>query len=135
MGQRSNSIDVHVSKRLRAARIAADLSQEQAGAVLGCTFQQVQKYEDGAKNRISAGNLALLAKLYRRPIAWFYEGIAEIAPTEGDDGDLGTDILATVAGKRLAQAFLAIESNVDRMALCVVVEAIAFNSAQLQAAE
>ena len=52
----NNAIDKHVGKRVRLRRTLLGLSQEQLGAELNVTFQQVQKYERGA-NRISASRL------------------------------------------------------------------------------
>ena len=42
-----NAIDLHVGKRVRLRRTLLGLSQEQLGAELNITFQQVQKYERG----------------------------------------------------------------------------------------
>ena len=43
----NNAIDKHVGKRVRLRRTLLGLSQEQLGAELNVTFQQVQKYERG----------------------------------------------------------------------------------------
>ena len=51
--KQANAVDVHVGLRIRAARLAAGLSQERLGQELGVTFQQVQKYEKG-RNRVGA---------------------------------------------------------------------------------
>jgi transcriptional regulator with XRE-family HTH domain len=66
-------IDRDIAKRLRLARIAAGVTQAAAADHVGVTFQQLQKYETGT-NRVSAGSLALLAQIYGRPVAWFFEG-------------------------------------------------------------
>lgn len=73
-GKLTTDIDLRVSKRLRAARMMAGISQEKAGEHLGLTFQQLQKYERGA-NRISAGKLAMLAQFYGKPVEWFFDGV------------------------------------------------------------
>ena len=49
----NNAIDKHVGRRVRLRRTLLGMSQEQLGAELNITFQQVQKYERGA-NRVSA---------------------------------------------------------------------------------
>ena len=49
----NNAIDMHVGKRVRQRHTLLGMSQEQLGAELNFTFQQVQKYERVA-NRISA---------------------------------------------------------------------------------
>lgn len=68
-----NAIDKHVSNRLKAARVASNLSQEEAGDRINVSFQQVQKYEHGT-NRISAGKMAMLANLYGVSIEWLFDG-------------------------------------------------------------
>ena len=40
----NNAVDVHVGKRVRLRRTLLGMSQEQLGASLNITFQQVQKY-------------------------------------------------------------------------------------------
>jgi len=72
---RPNAADCQVARRLRIARIAAGISQADAANHVGVTQQQILKYENGT-NRVSAGCLALLAQFYRRPVAWFFEGVA-----------------------------------------------------------
>ena len=53
-------IDIHVGKRLILARNMQGMSQGKLGALVGVTFQQMQKYERGI-NRISASRLARIA--------------------------------------------------------------------------
>ena len=65
-------IDLHVAKRLRAARLQRGVSQESAGQAIGVSFQQMQKYEKGT-NRITAAKLFQLATLYDLPIQWFFD--------------------------------------------------------------
>jgi transcriptional regulator with XRE-family HTH domain len=48
------------------------MSQEQLGAALGLTFQQVQKYERAA-NRIGASRLWHLTRVLDVPIKFFYD--------------------------------------------------------------
>jgi transcriptional regulator with XRE-family HTH domain len=68
---KADEIDKLVARRLRAARLGANMSQEDAAEKLGITFQQVQKFEFGF-NRIKASQLAILAKAYQKPIEWFF---------------------------------------------------------------
>lgn len=53
--------DKHVGYKIRAFRMAADMSQKEMAGRIGVSFQQVQKYENG-KNKISAEKLLLVAK-------------------------------------------------------------------------
>jgi transcriptional regulator with XRE-family HTH domain len=50
------AIDQAIGARLRAYRRGKGMSQAELGAVLGVTFQQVQKYENG-RNRLSGSRL------------------------------------------------------------------------------
>jgi transcriptional regulator with XRE-family HTH domain len=71
-------VDLHVGRRLRAARLRARLSQEELGRGIGVSFQAVQKYEQG-ENRLSASRLYRAAQLVRQPVAFFFEHLAREA--------------------------------------------------------
>lgn len=73
-------IDRHVGSRLREMRVLRGLSQEAVAAVIGKTFQQVQKYETGA-NRISASILFKLAELLNVGVEEFFSGLLGRAPS------------------------------------------------------
>ena len=60
-----------IGRLLRRHRIAQGYTQAQMGAVLGISFQQVQKYETGV-NRISASSLLLLSCAWDVPISEFF---------------------------------------------------------------
>lgn len=115
-------VDELVAQRLRAARLAKGMSQTAAANHLGLTFQQVQKYEH-AVNRLSLGRLAVLAQLYDKPLAWFFDG-AEVG-SGVPARDLGAELFSLPYGADLARAYIAIAHNVDRRALVGVAEAVA----------
>jgi transcriptional regulator with XRE-family HTH domain len=52
----------------------AGLTQHDVGKVLGVSFQQIQKYENGG-NRISAGRMYILARILGTNVAEFYDGL------------------------------------------------------------
>jgi transcriptional regulator with XRE-family HTH domain len=52
----SSDIDKTIGRRLRTFRLAAKMSQASLGNILGVTFQQIQKYENG-KNRLSGSRV------------------------------------------------------------------------------
>ena len=54
-------------------RAMLGMSQSKLGAVLGVTFQQIQKYEKGV-NRISASRLKQAASVFDVDVDLFYEG-------------------------------------------------------------
>ena len=114
-------IDLHVARRLQAARKEAGISQEAAAAHIELTFQQVQKYERG-KNRISAGKLAALAELYKKPIAWFFPD------GKGNGPDLAAELLAAPHGADLARAYRQLDDDISRRAVTIVAEALALAS-------
>lgn len=70
---RANSIDENVGTQLRQRRALLGLSQEKLAEQVGITFQQIQKYENGA-NRISASRLYEFSKVLDIPVAFFFEG-------------------------------------------------------------
>lgn len=70
---RANSIDENVGTQLRQRRSLLGLSQEKLAEQVGITFQQIQKYENGA-NRISASRLYEFSKVLDIPVSFFFEG-------------------------------------------------------------
>ena len=75
-GKTLGPIDLHVASRLRERRVVLGISQPELASILGLTFQQVHKYEQG-KNRISAGRLYEFGKALDVPITFFFEGIGD----------------------------------------------------------
>jgi len=71
-------IDVHVGQRLKARRVGLRISQSEIGKALDVTFQQIQKYENGA-NRIGASNLYKLSKALNVDVSYFFEDMASDA--------------------------------------------------------
>jgi transcriptional regulator with XRE-family HTH domain len=69
---------------VRARRVGIRLSQTKLGEAIGVTFQQVQKYENGT-NRIGASNLFKIAKTLGVDVAYFFEGVQEIADSMMSD--------------------------------------------------
>lgn len=55
---------------LRMRRALVGMSQEQLGATVGISFQQVQKYERGM-NRMGASRLYQFARALRIPVSYF----------------------------------------------------------------
>ena len=72
----NNDIHLHVGKRLRLRCTLRGMSQEQLGAELNITFQQVQKYERGA-NRISASRLWNMSQILDVPVSYFFDDMSE----------------------------------------------------------
>lgn len=70
-------IDIHVGQRLKARRVGLRISQSEIGKALDVTFQQIQKYENGA-NRIGASNLYRLAKALDVDVSFFFEDMGTV---------------------------------------------------------
>ncbi|WP_187969232.1 helix-turn-helix domain-containing protein [Aquibium microcysteis] len=103
-------IDESVGSRIRARRLNMRLSQEKLADRIGVTFQQVQKYENGA-NRVSASRLQAIANaLDVRPSFFFEEAEKALNSTksrvEGDDSTGGLiEFLSSAEGLALNLAF------------------------------
>ncbi len=70
----ADPIDRYVGSRVRVRRLGLGMSQTKLGQAIGVTFQQIQKYENGA-NRIGASNLYKVAKALGVDVTFFYEGM------------------------------------------------------------
>ncbi|MBI3516003.1 MAG: helix-turn-helix transcriptional regulator [Proteobacteria bacterium] len=80
-------VDVYVGARVRERRVALGMSQTDLAALIGLTFQQVQKYERGT-NRLSASALWRAAKALGVPVLYFFDGLtgrAVVGPDEERD--------------------------------------------------
>ena len=72
MAPRTTSVDRGIGARVKQRRQSLGMSQTELGEKIGVTFQQIQKYEQGA-NRIGAGRLASIASALDVPIAVFFD--------------------------------------------------------------
>lgn len=66
-------IDRHVGGQIKQRRGLIGYSQEKLADALGITFQQVQKYENGA-NRVGASRLFQIGQVLQVPVSFFFEG-------------------------------------------------------------
>lgn len=81
--RRADPMDAHVGARLRQRRTTLGMSQATLAAMLGVTFQQLQKYERGV-NRIAASRLWDLSVILGVPADFFFED----APAAGRTGSI-----------------------------------------------
>lgn len=114
----ADPVDVFVGERLKAARLAAGLSQAELGKAMNLSFQQVQKYERGV-NRISASMLMRASAALAVPVAEFF-------PDAKPDPDAETrlDIRSLRGGADLARQFAAMTPE-RRALLLQIAEAFA----------
>jgi transcriptional regulator with XRE-family HTH domain len=115
-------IDVMVGKRVRLRRVQLGLSQTELGKKLGVTFQQVQKYENGA-NRVSCSRLYEISTALDVPIVFFFmdstRASLELAVAEH------FDVPDLKDGIHLMTAFRQIPNVAIRKSFIVLVESLA----------
>ena len=68
----TGKIDKDLGQRIRLRRVEMMLSQGKLAAKLGVSFQQIQKYEQGA-NRVGAARLSQIAETLGVPVSFFYD--------------------------------------------------------------
>ena len=91
-------VDIHVGSRLRAVRIMRSQSQTILAGKLGLSYQQVQKYENGA-NRIAASKIFDISRILDVPPGYFFEGLADTGAGGTEDMDFKILRVATMIGK------------------------------------
>jgi transcriptional regulator with XRE-family HTH domain len=121
--RKTDPYDREVGLRVRTLRLSRRMSQNDVGERLGITFQQVQKYENGA-NRIGAGRLQRIAEIFEVPVAALFgasrrEGRAGIDPFEG---------LRTPGAVQLLEAYGRIGDRTIRRAFLRFAEQVAVTS-------
>ena len=99
------------------------VSQQSLGDALGLTFQQIQKYENGA-NRVSAGRLQQIADALDCQPAWFFAGRSRSAgnkraETQHIDADLSAFYADRYAAE-LVPGFVRLEPRVKRAIVKVI---------------
>ena len=66
-----SAIDSEIGALIRKCRVASGLTLQDLAVALGCTHQQLTKYEKG-QNRVSAARLLQIAATLQKPVASFY---------------------------------------------------------------
>jgi transcriptional regulator with XRE-family HTH domain len=122
---RATDVDRLVGQRVRMRRQLLGMSQSDLAARLGCSFQQVQKYENGS-NRVSASMLAKVAAALTVPITFFFDD----QPLEGAArrDELPADLLSTSETFDLLRAYYKVSSVDLRSRMLALLKAIAANS-------
>jgi transcriptional regulator with XRE-family HTH domain len=118
--------DGEIGKRVRALRLQRGMTQVRLGELLGVTFQQIQKYENGA-NRISAGRLQRIADVFETPITFFYTGIGEAGKSSAQTTQPEFGLFQSGDVIRLVRAYSQIKERGVRLELLRLTEAIAGN--------
>ena len=121
--RRPNSADVQIGESIRAHRLILGMTQSDLARRLGVSFQQIQKYEKGT-NRVGAGRLPQIAKIFGIPISALFEANAVTSSTEG----MGTAPVKLIPDRntlKLLTAFGGIAPRKVRNSLVGLVDAIA----------
>ena len=124
-----NPTDQHVGARVRMRRKMVAMSQEELGAALGLSFQQIQKYERGA-NRIGASRLQQMSHILQVPIEFFFVGAPNaLAPHDSSGSALSMaqidDFISDSDGLRLIGAFTRVDNAALRRRIVMLVQEIA----------
>ena len=132
----NNAIDMHVGKRLRLRHTLLGMRQEQLGAKLNITFQQVHNYERGA-NRISASRLWDISQILDVRVSYLSDDMSECAMrsspswiSRGDNADVltGEQIKGRVAPRETLESvrtYYTIEKPAVRKRIARMVKSIA----------
>jgi len=119
-------IDVLVGQNIRICRLQRRLSQSELGQRIGVSFQQVQKYENGA-NRVGAGRLTQVADALEVPLLSLFGGTTTWPDRQPDQSPRA--LLAKPHSLRLLQGFDKLGSDATRSALLQLVETLAQDNA------
>ena len=132
--KKPHPIDVHVGNRVRLRRSILGMSQNELGAALGLTFQQIQKYEKGV-NRIGASRVFEISRILDVPIQFLFDdyegnGLADFGFAEGHadgahDGTALLDLLKTPEGVQLCRHFAEIKDAKIRKRVLDLVKTLA----------
>ena len=119
--KRAQKIDKIIGRNVRIHRLAKKMSQTELGDQLGVSFQQVQKYENGA-NRVGSGRLYQIAAILGLHVSTLFKG--------GENRNKGTDsglldLLTEPQSVRLIRAFAKIGDSTVRRSLVQLAEKFA----------
>ena len=122
MAKRVEPVDRLVGQNIRIFRTAKGISQTVLGNSVGVTFQQIQKYENGA-NRVGSSRLARISAVLGVPISRFFDNSATAA--DGPvAGPVVTDLLTSPYAVQMLKAFASLPNDRMRRSLVVLAETI-----------
>ncbi len=113
--QKFKELNISIGAKLREIRIHKGLTQATCGRAVGVSFQQFQKYEKG-QNRISAGQLYTLAKLFDISVSSFLADI-EKPRTQKNPIEMKQE-------RKLLKSFSEIKDQKDRRLILGLVSSI-----------
>lgn len=122
---------MHVGSRIRLRRRLLGLSQTNLGDAVGLTFQQIQKYENGA-NRVGASRIYRLATVLNVPVAFFFDAmppemVGELPGVLVGEDQMPGDLLTKEETLGLLRDYHRIADATVRKALLNMLKAMAEN--------
>jgi transcriptional regulator with XRE-family HTH domain len=124
--KKTDPVDMEVGHRIRLHRLQSGLSQTELAKHLGVTFQQVQKYENGA-NRVGAGRLTKIAQVLGIPVSTLF-GTHDPTTIEGSGRGTASSplkLLTLPGALKLARAYAQLKDGKMRRSILELVENIA----------
>jgi transcriptional regulator with XRE-family HTH domain len=113
--------DKFIGDRIREARIANGQSMQDVAELIGCSWQQLQKYEAG-RNRVNGARFDLLVTALRRPMTYFFPNATDVRFIADPAVNA---MLTTKGGQRLARAYARLPAQPDRRILEDLAERLA----------
>ncbi len=113
---RAQDIDRHIGARVRQRRVMNGLTQQALADLIGVTYQQAHKYENGA-NRIAAGRLYTIAQVLGVEVGYFFEGLQGAPSTN--------QTLQQRVFLDLARNFRSIRARKHQEAICLLTRILA----------
>ena len=118
--RKSGPLDVMVGTRIRMLRANRGMSQTMLAERMGVTFQQVQKYEQGA-NRVGASRLSQIASVLGVSVGELFESSGAGSPGLNSP----VRLLAEPGALRVLKAYARTTSPRVRLCIAKLVESIA----------
>jgi transcriptional regulator with XRE-family HTH domain len=103
-----------IGERIKCRRRELEISQERLAEMLNVSYQQVQRYENGA-NKLNVENIQLIADLLAVPVTSFYSAATPSAIAEAETEYSSPD------EKKLLKFFRKITNRRDREIVTKVV--------------
>ena len=126
--RRPNSADIQIGESIRAHRLIIGMSQSDLASRLGVSFQQIQKYEKGM-NRVGAGRLPQIARIFDIPISALFEANADTSPGKSA-GAAPAKLIPDRNTLKLLTSFGGIAHRRVRHSLVDLIDAIAKSAAK-----
>jgi Helix-turn-helix. len=123
MKKMSSSINREIGKRIKTIREDMGISQTILGNLVGVSYQQIQKYENG-RSTISAEKLDRIAASLKIPVSYFFKNHKK----DEKDIEYFTEIIKTVKlnseEKTLIKGYRSMKNKDARRGLLLLVKGL-----------